>query len=239
VKGRVAAGTEDGVILSLDGGNTWRALDKQLPYRINNMVAFAGERLIVGTGGNGAFWMPLSPRGRQPVRARPVVEARVPSASGTVPQFANGDMSGGTTRPDGWNTPWKGSGRIELLRDTTSYHSAPASLQLRSVAGPAYGTVSQSMPATKTGMLISGVAKSSGKLEEAMVAVQAFDATGKQVDWFTVADVQAARDWTAFKKTVTLSPQTATWNLVVTLRGDGAVWLDDAKIEAAPRAFLE
>ncbi|HEX8235645.1 MAG TPA: hypothetical protein VF600_06780 [Abditibacteriaceae bacterium] len=239
VKGRVAAGTEDGVILSLDGGNTWQALDKRLPYRINNMVAFAGDRLIVGTSGNGAFWMPLSTQGAQPVRARPVVEARVPTALGMVPQVVNGDMSGGTTRPNGWNTPWTGTGEIEVLRDTTSFRSAPASLQLRSVGGAAYGTVSQTVAATKTPMLMSGVARSSGQFEEAVVAVQAFDATGKQIDWFTLSDVRDSSRWTTFQKNVALSPQTAKWNLVVTLRGTGAVWLDDFKIEAAPSVFLD
>lgn len=56
ITNRVAAGTKDGVILSLDGGQTWTALDKSLPNRFYNRVAFAGNRLHVGSIGNGMFW---------------------------------------------------------------------------------------------------------------------------------------------------------------------------------------
>ena len=59
VQGRVAAGTSDGVILSVDGGQTWTMLDQALPYRADNVPAFAGNRLIVGSGGSGVFWMDL------------------------------------------------------------------------------------------------------------------------------------------------------------------------------------
>ncbi len=62
---RVAAGTSDGVILSRDGGRTWTMLDRSLPYRVSNVVAFAGDRLLAGSGGSGAFWMPLSPDGKK------------------------------------------------------------------------------------------------------------------------------------------------------------------------------
>ena len=57
---RVAAGTADGVALSVDGGATWRLLDRRLPRRANNLVAFAGDHLIAGSNGSGAFWIPLS-----------------------------------------------------------------------------------------------------------------------------------------------------------------------------------
>ena len=70
VANRVAAGTEDGVILSEDGGDTWKMLDKSLPYRSNNNPAFAGEHLLVGSGGSGVFWMPLSAAGENAVAAK-------------------------------------------------------------------------------------------------------------------------------------------------------------------------
>lgn len=61
--GRLAAGAVDGVMLSEDGGGTWRMLDQRLPHRRHNLVAFAGDRLLVGSAGSGAFWMPLPKRG--------------------------------------------------------------------------------------------------------------------------------------------------------------------------------
>ena len=86
--GRVAAGTDDGVILSADSGATWTALDKHLPYRVYNLVAFAGDRLLAGSAGNGAFWMPLSPAGAQPVAARPAVFAAFPGPAPRFPRSA-------------------------------------------------------------------------------------------------------------------------------------------------------
>lgn len=72
VANRLACGTtNNGVILSLDGGDTWKELDKSLPYRVDNVPAFAGERLLVGSGGSGVFWMPLSPAGEKDVQAKP------------------------------------------------------------------------------------------------------------------------------------------------------------------------
>ena len=62
VANRVAAGTSDGVILSTDGGETWKMLDKSLPYRNGDIPAFAGNRLVVGSGGSGVFWMDLAAR---------------------------------------------------------------------------------------------------------------------------------------------------------------------------------
>ena len=63
---RVAASTDDGVILSRDGGETWTMLDKSLPDRVyRNVPAFAGERLVVGSAGSGVFWIPLSAKGER------------------------------------------------------------------------------------------------------------------------------------------------------------------------------
>jgi photosystem II stability/assembly factor-like uncharacterized protein len=76
IAGRVAASTEDGVILSRNGGDTWTMLDKSLPDRVyRNVPAFAGERLIVGSAGSGVFWIPLSAKGEQQVQAKPAVNA--------------------------------------------------------------------------------------------------------------------------------------------------------------------
>ena len=57
---RLAVGTDAGVILSRDGGATWTHLDRSLPGRVGwNRGAFAGSRLIVGSGGLGCYWIDL------------------------------------------------------------------------------------------------------------------------------------------------------------------------------------
>ena len=59
-KGRVAFFTGTDVILSEDGGDTWTKHVCEVPYRdIRNPIAFGGERLFLGTGGNGVFFADL------------------------------------------------------------------------------------------------------------------------------------------------------------------------------------
>ena len=61
VPGRLAASTSHGMILSTDGGDTWTELDRSIPFRVGSgMGAFAGDHLVVGTGGSGVFWIDVS-----------------------------------------------------------------------------------------------------------------------------------------------------------------------------------
>jgi hypothetical protein len=61
-QGRFAASTTAGVLLSTDDGVTWNLLDTTLPAKLEgNPLAFAGNRLVVGSGGSGVFYINLSP----------------------------------------------------------------------------------------------------------------------------------------------------------------------------------
>ena len=61
VRDRLAAVTPTSVLVSLDAGASWRAMSDALPYRhARNVVCLAGDRVFVGTGGNGVFWALLS-----------------------------------------------------------------------------------------------------------------------------------------------------------------------------------
>jgi photosystem II stability/assembly factor-like uncharacterized protein len=58
---RIACDTGKGVMLSMDGGKTWKPIGEQLPLRWSPLVlAFAGDRLCVGTQGSGVFWVELN-----------------------------------------------------------------------------------------------------------------------------------------------------------------------------------
>lgn len=60
--GRVAFNGAAGTFLSRDGGATWAALPADFPYRhARNVLAFCGDRLVMGTGGNGFAWMDIGP----------------------------------------------------------------------------------------------------------------------------------------------------------------------------------
>jgi photosystem II stability/assembly factor-like uncharacterized protein len=62
---RLAVGAADTVLLSTNGGQSWEELDDRLPNRVYVRPAFAGDRLIVGTGGNGVFWINLAEHAAQ------------------------------------------------------------------------------------------------------------------------------------------------------------------------------
>jgi photosystem II stability/assembly factor-like uncharacterized protein len=58
--GRFAASGINGVLLSTDSGVTWNYLDQALPMKqAYNALAFAGNRLVVGSSGSGVFWITL------------------------------------------------------------------------------------------------------------------------------------------------------------------------------------
>ncbi|WP_269522183.1 PKD domain-containing protein [Coraliomargarita parva] len=59
---RIAAALDEagGILLSDDGGSTWTAVDNNIPQRYRLKMAFAGDRLVVGTPGNGTFYLPLT-----------------------------------------------------------------------------------------------------------------------------------------------------------------------------------
>lgn len=59
--GRVASALADeaGLVISEDDGATWHAAPAGLPNRTGLRPAIVGERLVVGTAGNGVFWLAL------------------------------------------------------------------------------------------------------------------------------------------------------------------------------------
>lgn len=64
---RLVANGADGIWLSRDAGATWQALPPGLPYRhVRNVVAWAADRILVATGGNGVFHIDADSTGGSP-----------------------------------------------------------------------------------------------------------------------------------------------------------------------------
>jgi photosystem II stability/assembly factor-like uncharacterized protein len=58
---RLAAITDEDVLYSRDNGVSWWSIGRSLPHRGGgNVVAFAGDRVVIGTGGSGVFWAELA-----------------------------------------------------------------------------------------------------------------------------------------------------------------------------------
>ena len=62
---RIAVSTNKGIALSIDYGQSFNYLDQSLPDRVTRLpLAFAGNRLVVGTAGSGIFYIDL-PKNQQ------------------------------------------------------------------------------------------------------------------------------------------------------------------------------
>lgn len=237
--GRLAAGLLDGIVLSTDGGKSWTEMDRRLPYRFQPLVAFAGERLLAGSVGNGCFWTPLSPAGEQPVAARPNVPAYRTGGSLAAAMMPNGSMSkaGPATQdpPDGWAagglpapTPEKPA-KLKLFRDTTRHKQGPASLCLSSDA-PGEATAAWTLDVPRVAMdqplAVGGWIMTEGKLELASLSIYCHD-TGA---WFGLINAPASREWMEFSRLIALPPGTKRIRLQLTIRGEGRIWLDEINI---------
>jgi photosystem II stability/assembly factor-like uncharacterized protein len=228
---RLAAGTTDGVVISRDTGKTWQPLDKHLPHRFFNLVAFAGERVLARSGGSGAFWIPLDDQAALPVKARPAEKAVVPvdaAAGRRVPALRE--------TPDAWSI-WTAGGKLALHADRSVAHSPPSSLRLESVGGPANGSAAQ--PIEPGSMFsIGGVVRTQGQIEECLLAAQVFDRAGQQTEWIPITDGKAAGDWTVFEQKVRIPPDAGRARLVLTLKGTGQAWIDDLAVRPVEAVFL-
>lgn len=235
VKGRVAVATRGAVLLSTDGGASWTPLDPALPDRTINPLAFAGERLAVGTAGSGVFWIPLSPKGTNPVAATPdpiPAPSNATTPDRTLSLLLNPGFEEGGTTPTGWTHTWTGRGAAEVTRDLAC--AAPegkAALRLRSTAPDTNSSVYQDITLPQS-VTLHVRAKSAGTFKTAMVAVQFFDASGAQVGWTTIADALSASDWRDFSQQVDRPASATRAALVIVIDGDGSLWVDDLRATA-------
>jgi len=183
--------------------------------------------------------MPLTQQAAEPIAAEPAEVAYVPGARVEPPVLCNGSMTGGDEMPLGWGVLWVGSGRLRAVRDVIAFKEPPASLLLLSEGGPAYGSVSYDLGPSHGPFRTGGYVRSDGELEEAVVAIQSFGQDGTQVGWQTLADGRGVRDWRHFTQPAQLPAAAHRANLVVTLRGQGRVWLDEVTAEGEPAVFLD
>ena len=210
---RVATGTQGGVYESSDGGKTWqkRAL---LPNSFGAIVAFTRDRLLAGTPGNGAFWRPLNANGEKPIAAQDVaarkLEIPLPLAQKLEENFA---------------VVWTGSGALEVVRIIET--EAPKTVALSTKNARAQGSMATQIPVWSGAKTFSGRARSGGEWEEALVALQIFDATGKQIGWQTLLDAKSAREWTNFSAEARLPEGAKSVNLTVIGNGNGQISLRD------------
>ena len=234
-RGRLALVSGADVLLSADDGGRWSVLDRALPYRhMRNQVAFAGDRVVVGTGGNGVFWSRLADAPPPSITgdAQPPVGPRA-GPPGPASLLRNGGMEEGDATPAHWSLSDYREGQLTLARDTDVRQAGAAALRLQTT-GRAAGFVHQALSPKPTGpFTVSGFVRAQGQIRQAQVALQVFDAQWKQVDWVVLAQAEPGKDWNRFERTVTLREGAAHALLGLSLSGEGTAWLDEVSASAA------
>ncbi len=149
---------------------------------------------------------------------------------------ANGTMESGDEQVTGWTQTYFDLGKIEAFRDTTTFAEGDASLRLESVGGRGSGNVVTPISdgAGKT-LRVSGAIKSkpgAAGLEDIQVVVFGQDPEGKLALWQNVCPREAAfsADWTRFEGKAVVPTETSPLLLMLFLRGEGQVWLDDIRV---------
>lgn len=228
-----------GVWVSADSGKSWAQANDGLAMLRGHTIAFnpfTPSQVVFGSFGRG-FFVTQWPEGYAPKGAQSYATtdddrrfASVQKPDEPAPlSLRNGDMTAGTTLPDGWDQKWVGHGTIAASRDTTIFHSAPASLLSSTAGADAEGNVFQFIDATPgTTFTLSGYIKTQGVT--AQVAVQPFTGGWSAFGWLQAAYTGPNTDWTAFSKTITVPPTTARFALVLWVKGSGKAWLDDVKV---------
>lgn len=156
-------------------------------------------------------------------------------ANGTMEDSNDADLSGT------WPYFWCGAGRAQARRDTVVVHSGKGALRLESLDGKsAHASISHPM-STAPGQTIhvKGFGRSEGKFQQASVAVQVFkeeNGTRKQTGWIDLGNLVQSQDgWQEFDRTVTMPKENHYAQIVLSLDGNGKVWLDDLEAEVVAK----
>jgi lysophospholipase L1-like esterase len=158
--------------------------------------------------------------------------AHLPTVLTRIP-LRNPQMTDGTNQPEHWTQTWIGQGKIKVLRDTATYHSAPASLALEAMDGAAQAQVSQSFE-VKGGVRIqlSGWVRADGGAN-AMLALQSFTADWQGIDFQVVGNAITGLDWRKAEGEITVPTNAARAAVVLMLQGPGSAWLDDVSADGS------
>lgn len=145
----------------------------------------------------------------------------------------NPRMTEGGAKPEHWTGEWTGKGKIQVSRDTATFHSAPASLALSAAEGPAQGQVSQFFD-VRGGQTVrlSGWLRADGGAN-AMLAIQSFTADWKSLELKVLGNALPGVDWRKAEGEVTLPASAARAAAVLMIQGNGTAWLDDVSADGS------
>ncbi len=224
--GRLALSGGQGTWLKSAQAERFARVDADLPFRIDNVLAFAGDRLVVGTPGCGAFWLPLAANAEATMVADPVhLQAPTPPppdpAENILPPMRE-------EKPDqpGWAMRWKGKGAPRVSIEASDPDGKPPVPAMVVIAEElSSGSAGATLPAQVRRIRIVGEIRLDGDWSQALVAVQTFGDGGKQIGWTELTDARAARQWTRFDRTFQLPDNYRNATVRVVFNGAGRIAL--------------
>lgn len=159
--------------------------------------------------------------------------------------IANGSMTAGTEKVDGWTSVWRDPAKAEFtaVRDTTVFRTPPASLLLSSPAAVMGGTIASAttLAVGKTAE-VSGFVKSEGDMKIS-IYYQAVDDTWKLIPpgMVKIATFEpgTTADWRPFTAKVTMPAGATKLMLGMFAAGQGKAWLDDVRNAADPEPAVK
>jgi hypothetical protein len=106
-------------------------------------------------------------------------------------------------------------------------------MRIQTSHGPVQATVRQTISGSQLPsepFIIQAYAKASDGFTEAKVYAQVFNATWGQLAWHTIGDlINNGNEWNLYQKQITLPTNAAYILTGVIIKGQGTVWMDDAK----------
>lgn len=220
----VALDKARGLMMSEDGGATWKEIDGSVPQRMRLKMAFAGDRLVVGTPGNGVLYLPLNES------AKAEIQDKTPVATKEKKNIAKyGSCENGTK---GWYK-WAGKGKIKLESETGIKEGK--GVKIVAEGDVVKGTVS--LPFKPKGKIsITGFIRNNLE-KDAKAALQFFDKKGKQVGWQDILIFKNNNEITEFSKRVNIPEKAYKVNLTFVISAPGELSVDEIKITPMQAVF--
>ena len=236
--GRIAVSSGSEYYVSEDAGETWVEIPEGLPFRhFRNVLCFAGDRLVCGTGGSGIFWTCISGlSGRRTARSNGAFFGMV--SGGRKDEgglLSNGSMAAGGEKPLGWSIFNAVPGKREMSSDSAKFVSPPASMCIKVDGGEA--AVNRRLDGNQSGKLLKvecSVFLEEG-IESAGIVLQCFDSDWKQIAWKQSAGTSEKGKWVRLSGTAEIPGGAGNVMFTLTAKGLGRVWADDAFASVLPR----
>jgi hypothetical protein len=146
----------------------------------------------------------------------------------------NGDMSEGGAKVFAWDNLWIGKGKLRVVRDEKEFASAPASMRIASVGGPAQGSIAQTLRNVAGKQIRVTLKIKNDGFTGCQVNLYGLDGSWRQLYQKTLITTGKTSGWKTFSAETAVPAEAINTRIAVVVDGDGAACVDDLVIERIP-----